>query len=97
MGNTLPATFWAAYFLLSQPEALQAVRQEILDVLQDSGVDFSPDRDVMFSKEQLDKLIYLGRFWLRVVGFWRWSGWITVRLRPQRAPSTRASACPQPP
>lgn len=59
VGNTLPATFWAAYFLLSQPKALQAVRQEILDVLQDGGVDFRPDRDVIFSKEQLDKLVYL--------------------------------------
>lgn len=60
VGNTLPATFWAMYFLVSHPEALQTVRQEILDVLRDDGVEFSTDRDVELSKEQLDKLIYLG-------------------------------------
>ncbi|XP_007542733.1 25-hydroxycholesterol 7-alpha-hydroxylase [Poecilia formosa] len=59
VGNTLPATFWAAYFLVSQVEALKVVRQEIVDVLRDSGVDFSTSSDVMLSKEQLDKLIFL--------------------------------------
>ncbi|XP_004078826.1 25-hydroxycholesterol 7-alpha-hydroxylase [Oryzias latipes] len=59
VGNTLPATFWATYYLVSHPEALQAVRQEILDVLRDDGVEFSTDNDVNLSKEQLDKLIYL--------------------------------------
>uniref|UniRef100_A0A3Q2QMI1 Cytochrome P450, family 7, subfamily B, polypeptide 1 n=1 Tax=Fundulus heteroclitus TaxID=8078 RepID=A0A3Q2QMI1_FUNHE len=59
VGNTLPATFWATYFLLSQPEALEAVRQEVLDVLRDGGVDFNPGRDVILSKEQLDRLIFL--------------------------------------
>ncbi|XP_014876307.1 25-hydroxycholesterol 7-alpha-hydroxylase isoform X1 [Poecilia latipinna] len=62
VGNTLPATFWAAYFLVSQVEALKVVRQEIVDVLRDSGVDFSTSSDVMLSKEQLDKLIFLGTF-----------------------------------
>lgn len=62
MGNTLPATFWAAYFLVSQVEALKVVRQEIVDVLRDSGVDFSTSSDIMLSKEQLDKLVFLGAF-----------------------------------
>ncbi|KAM4727831.1 cytochrome P450 7B1 isoform 2-T2 [Anableps anableps] len=59
VGNTLPATFWAAYFLVSHPEALKVVRQEIVDVLRNIGVDFSTNRDVMLSKEQLDKLVLL--------------------------------------
>ncbi|MEQ2312482.1 hypothetical protein AMECASPLE_031484 [Ameca splendens] len=59
VGNTVPATFWATYFLVSQPEALKMVRQEIVDVLRDSGIKFSTDKDVMLSKEQLDKLIFL--------------------------------------
>ncbi|XP_054876614.1 cytochrome P450 7B1-like isoform X2 [Poeciliopsis prolifica] len=59
VANTLPATFWAAYFLMSQPEALKVVRQEVIDVLQDSGVDFSTSSDIRLSKEQLDKLIFL--------------------------------------
>ncbi|PWA23287.1 hypothetical protein CCH79_00020893 [Gambusia affinis] len=62
VGNTLPATFWAAYFLVSQVEALKVVRQEIVDVLRDSGVDFSTSNDIMLSKEQLDKLVFLGAF-----------------------------------
>ncbi|XP_041847950.1 cytochrome P450 7B1 [Melanotaenia boesemani] len=59
VGNTLPATFWAVYFLVSHPDARQVVRQEILEVLQGSGVDFSSDRDVMLSRAQLDQLIFL--------------------------------------
>lgn len=62
VGNTLPATFWATYDLVAHPEALQVVRQEILDTLRSSGVEFSHSRDVMLSKEQLDKLVFLGTF-----------------------------------
>ncbi|XP_073346768.1 cytochrome P450 7B1 [Pagrus major] len=59
VGNTVPASFWAMYYLVSHPEALEVVRQEIHDVLKLSGAEFSSDKDVMFSKEQLDKLVYL--------------------------------------
>uniref|UniRef100_A0A672I6A7 Cytochrome P450, family 7, subfamily B, polypeptide 1 n=1 Tax=Salarias fasciatus TaxID=181472 RepID=A0A672I6A7_SALFA len=55
VGNTVPATFWAMYYLLSHPEALQAVRQEIQEVLSLSGVEFSNDTDVKLHREQLDK------------------------------------------
>lgn len=60
VGNTLPATFWATYDLVAHPEALQVVRQEILDVLRASGVEFSPDRDLLLSRDQLDQLVFLG-------------------------------------
>ena len=60
MGNTVPASFWAMYYLVSHPEALEVVRQEIHDVLKLSRVEFSSDQDVMFSREQLDKLVHLG-------------------------------------
>ncbi|XP_022622129.1 25-hydroxycholesterol 7-alpha-hydroxylase isoform X2 [Seriola dumerili] len=59
VANTVPATFWAMYYLASHPEALQVVRQEIHDVLGIDGVEFTSDRDVTLSKEQLDKLLYL--------------------------------------
>ncbi|KAM4551294.1 cytochrome P450 7B1 [Odontesthes bonariensis] len=59
VGNTLPATFWVVYFLVSHPEALQGVRQEILEMLRDGGVEFRGDRDVALSREQLDKLVLL--------------------------------------
>ncbi|XP_071346402.1 cytochrome P450 7B1 [Trachinotus anak] len=59
VGNTVPATFWAMYYLVSHPEALEVVRQEIHDVLRHSGVEFSSDRDVTLSKEQLEKLLSL--------------------------------------
>ncbi|XP_049930418.1 cytochrome P450 7B1 isoform X1 [Epinephelus moara] len=59
VGNTVPATFWAMYYLVSHPEALQVVRQEIYDVLRLSGVEFSSDRDVTFGREQLEELVYL--------------------------------------
>lgn len=60
MANTVPVSFWAMYYLVSNPEALEAIRQEILDVLKLSGVDFSSTKDVTLDKDQLDKLIYLG-------------------------------------
>ncbi|XP_013885208.1 25-hydroxycholesterol 7-alpha-hydroxylase [Austrofundulus limnaeus] len=59
VGNTLPATFWATFDLVAHPEALKVVRQEILDVLRASGVEFSPDRELTLSREQLDKLVFL--------------------------------------
>lgn len=62
VANTVPASFWALYHLVSHPAALQVVRQEILDVLKLSGVQFGGDRDVMLSREQLDRLLYLGRY-----------------------------------
>lgn len=60
VANTIPASFWTMYHLVSHPEALQVVRQEIHDVLNLSGVEFSNDKDVTLSREQLDKLLYLG-------------------------------------
>ncbi|KAF3698514.1 25-hydroxycholesterol 7-alpha-hydroxylase [Channa argus] len=59
VGNTGPATFWAMYYLVSHPDALEAVQQEIHGVLRLSDVEFSSDRDVKLSREQLDKLHYL--------------------------------------
>uniref|UniRef100_A0A8C6NXR3 Cytochrome P450 family 7 subfamily B member 1 n=1 Tax=Nothobranchius furzeri TaxID=105023 RepID=A0A8C6NXR3_NOTFU len=59
VSNTIPATFWAAYYLVKHPEALQVVRQQILDVLRDGGVEFSPNRYTMLSRDQLDKLVFL--------------------------------------
>ncbi|XP_028987932.1 cytochrome P450 7B1 isoform X2 [Betta splendens] len=58
-GNTTPATFWAMYYLVSHPEALQVVRQELHDVLKLSGVEFSGSEDVALSREQLDRLLCL--------------------------------------
>lgn len=60
VANTIPACFWSMYNLVSHPDALQVVRQEIVDVLNLSSVEFSPDKDVSLSKDLLDKLLYLG-------------------------------------
>ncbi|XP_026169517.1 cytochrome P450 7B1 isoform X2 [Mastacembelus armatus] len=59
VGNTAPATFWAMYHLVSHPEALEVVRQEIQNVLILGGDNFRSDTDVTFSRDQLDKLPYL--------------------------------------
>ncbi|XP_044075537.1 cytochrome P450 7B1 isoform X3 [Siniperca chuatsi] len=59
VGNTVPACFWAMYYLVSHPEALEVVRQEIHDVLRLSGVEFSSDKDLTLSRDQLEKLLYL--------------------------------------
>ncbi|XP_071368214.1 cytochrome P450 7B1 [Centroberyx affinis] len=58
--NTVPATFWAMYYLVSHPEALEAVRHEIHSVLKLGGVeDIDRDRDIVFTRDQLDQLLYL--------------------------------------
>lgn len=60
MANTVPASFWTLYYLVSHPDALERVRKEIKDVLVHDRVEFSSDRDVSLSIKQLDKLLYLG-------------------------------------
>ncbi|KAM3604283.1 uncharacterized protein V6R79_008909 [Siganus canaliculatus] len=59
VGNTIPATFWALYHLVSHPEALEVVQQEILNLLKTSGIEFSRDKDVRLHRDQLDQLLYL--------------------------------------
>lgn len=61
VANTIPACFWSMYNLVSHPDALRVVRQQIFDVLKLSGVEFSVDKDVTLSKDFLDKLLYLGK------------------------------------
>ncbi|XP_072524623.1 25-hydroxycholesterol 7-alpha-hydroxylase isoform X2 [Salminus brasiliensis] len=58
VGNTIPACFWCMYHLLSDPQALAAVRKEIIDVI---GVQEEPinTHDVTLTKELLDQMIYL--------------------------------------
>ncbi|KAM4605393.1 cytochrome P450 7B1 [Polymixia lowei] len=57
VGNTVPATFWAMYYLVSHPAALQAIRQEIHTVLGLSGAE--DVTDISLTREQLDQLLYL--------------------------------------
>nr|XP_019965498.1 PREDICTED: cholesterol 7-alpha-monooxygenase-like [Paralichthys olivaceus] len=59
VANTVPATFWALFHLMTHPEVMEVIRQELLDVLSQSGVEFSSDRDVTLTKEQLDRLVCL--------------------------------------
>lgn len=59
VGNTSPAMFWTVYFLLRHPEALQAVRAELQEVMSQEGRDFSPDSDLVLNRDLLDKLLVL--------------------------------------
>lgn len=59
VGNTIPATFWAMYYLVTHPEALAAVCKEVQDVLKLSGIEEMKNRDITFTKDQLDSLLYL--------------------------------------
>ncbi|KAJ8011842.1 hypothetical protein DPEC_G00062480 [Dallia pectoralis] len=59
VGNTLPATFWAMYYLVIHPEALAVVREEINSVLKASGIKADPNKDLSLTREQLDRLLYL--------------------------------------
>ncbi|KAM5157049.1 cytochrome P450 7B1 [Mantella aurantiaca] len=60
VGNTIPATFWAMYYLVRHPEALASVRDEIDHLLQSTGQKRGPDCDIHITREQLDSLVLLG-------------------------------------
>ncbi|XP_051879043.1 cytochrome P450 7B1 isoform X2 [Pristis pectinata] len=60
LGNTVPAVFWVLYYLVKNPEALAAVRDEIDHVLQAAGQQPSPDFNINLSKEDLDSMVTLG-------------------------------------
>ncbi|GCB71707.1 hypothetical protein scyTo_0001671 [Scyliorhinus torazame] len=59
--NTLPATFWSVYYLIRSQEALQAVKNEIEDLLlvtnQKPGDMNNP---IIFTREQLDSMRAMG-------------------------------------
>ncbi|XP_062986854.1 cytochrome P450 7B1 [Elgaria multicarinata webbii] len=59
VGNTIPATFWAMYYLLQHPEALATVRDEIDHLLQSTGQERGPGFSIRLTREQLDNLVYL--------------------------------------
>ncbi|XP_044280391.1 cytochrome P450 7B1 [Varanus komodoensis] len=59
VANTIPATFWAMYYLLRHPEALEVVRDEIDHLLQSTGQKMGPGYSVCLTREQLDNLVYL--------------------------------------
>ncbi|XP_048364220.1 25-hydroxycholesterol 7-alpha-hydroxylase isoform X2 [Sphaerodactylus townsendi] len=59
VGNTIPATFWAVYYLLRHPEALAVVRDEIDHLLQSTGQERGPGCHIHITREQLDNLVYL--------------------------------------
>nr|XP_032659993.1 cytochrome P450 7B1 [Chelonoidis abingdonii] len=59
VGNTIPATFWAMYYLLRHPEALAVVRDEIDHLLQSTGQKKGPGYSIYLTREQLDNLVYL--------------------------------------
>ncbi|KAG7273407.1 hypothetical protein CRUP_037469 [Coryphaenoides rupestris] len=56
VGNTMPASFWALYYLINQQEALQAVRNELHEVLRELQDPREPD---VITKDHLDQLIYM--------------------------------------
>ncbi|KAL4624602.1 25-hydroxycholesterol 7-alpha-hydroxylase isoform X1 [Arapaima gigas] len=59
VGNTVPATFWAVYHLLMQPEALDAVREEIRCVLLPSQQEVGSNVVPILTRERMDRLLLL--------------------------------------
>ncbi|XP_051555832.1 cytochrome P450 7B1-like [Myxocyprinus asiaticus] len=59
VGNTIPAAFWCLYHLLSCPEALAAVRVEIVDVVGEEKIQSICKEDITITREQLEQMIYL--------------------------------------
>ncbi|GAB1287399.1 Cytochrome P450 7B1 [Apodemus speciosus] len=57
--NTIPAMFWAMYYILRHPEAMEALRDEIDSFLQSTGQKKGPGISIHFTREQLDSLVCL--------------------------------------
>ncbi|XP_060678654.1 cytochrome P450 7B1 isoform X1 [Hemiscyllium ocellatum] len=60
LGNTVPAVFWALYYLVKNPEAHAAVCDEIQHVFQAAGQRASPDFNISLTREHLDSMVILG-------------------------------------
>ncbi|XP_072460787.1 cytochrome P450 7B1 isoform X2 [Notamacropus eugenii] len=59
VANTIPVAFWTVYYLLQHPEAVAVLRDEIDHLLQSTGQKKEPDFNILFTREQLDSLVYL--------------------------------------
>ncbi|KAF6323211.1 cytochrome P450 family 7 subfamily B member 1 [Rhinolophus ferrumequinum] len=59
VANTIPAMFWAMYYLLRHPEAMAVLRDEIDHLLQSTGQKQGSGFSIHLTREQLDSLVYL--------------------------------------
>ncbi|KAM5211544.1 cytochrome P450 7B1 isoform 3-T3 [Hipposideros larvatus] len=59
VANTIPAMFWAMYYLLRHPEAMAVLRDEIDHLLLSTGQKQGPGFSIHLTREQLDSLVYL--------------------------------------
>ncbi|XP_049997973.1 cytochrome P450 7B1 [Alexandromys fortis] len=67
MANTIPAVYWAVYYLLRHPEAVEALRDEIDSFVQSTGQKKGPGLSIHFTREQLDSLVCLDSTVLEVL------------------------------
>uniref|UniRef100_A0A8D2D5Q6 25/26-hydroxycholesterol 7alpha-hydroxylase n=1 Tax=Sciurus vulgaris TaxID=55149 RepID=A0A8D2D5Q6_SCIVU len=59
VANTIPAMFWAMYYLLQHPEAMEALRDEIDCLLKSTGQKKESGFSLHLTREQLDSLVCL--------------------------------------
>lgn len=60
VGNTIPAAFWCLYHLISCPDALEAVRAEIVNVVGEKNMQLVFEEDITITRQQLEQMVYLG-------------------------------------
>ncbi|KAG3274079.1 cytochrome P450 7B1 [Ictidomys tridecemlineatus] len=65
--NTIPAMFWAMYYLLRHPEAVEALRDEIDCLLQSTGQKKGSGFSIHLTRDQLDSLVCLESIILEVL------------------------------
>ncbi|XP_020020958.2 cytochrome P450 7B1 isoform X2 [Castor canadensis] len=59
VANTIPVMFWAMYYVLRHPEAMEALREEIDHLLQSTGQKKGSGFSIHLTREQLDNLVCL--------------------------------------
>uniref|UniRef100_A0A8D0GJK3 Cholesterol 7-alpha-monooxygenase n=1 Tax=Sphenodon punctatus TaxID=8508 RepID=A0A8D0GJK3_SPHPU len=55
--NTIPATFWSLFYLIKNPEAMKAAREEVQKTIENAGEKISlDDKPISLHRKQLDNM-----------------------------------------
>ena len=60
--NTFRAVYWFIYHLMTHPEALKALTEEVNDAIYAKSEFYGPDEEIEFNMEEIDKLPVLSKY-----------------------------------
>ena len=60
--NTFRAVYWFIYHLMTHPEALKALTDEVNDAIQSKSEFYGPNEEIEFNMEEIDRLPVLSKY-----------------------------------